>query len=572
MIKGKIFLGLFALPFLGVGVWMLWSITTTLLEWQDMRGWERVPAQLVRGGYSTHSGDESTTFKAYAEYNYSFNGFSYTGHRAAITEGADNVGDFQQDLGNELSGKQGRQVEVFVNPETPEESIYNREMRWAMVGFKMIFVVAFGGFGLAAWIGILRAPNREKELNRPEYKDAPWLANDDWQGPAIGSNSKAGVYFAWFFTVIWNAVSAPMPFMVYGEVLKKENYPALIGLLFPVIGIGLLVWSVRKTLEWRRFGNAPVTLDPFPGGIGGHVGGHIDLPLPHDPDTRFLVTLTSLRSYEVRDSDGRSQREEIKWQKTLSAYTESGIHGTRVVFRFDVPAGLQPSNAEKPSPEYYLWRLNVRAEIAGTDVDRDYEIPVYATAQKSRHIPERVAEQLEKSTQDLQQKEARAKILLRPGTLGEDMVYPMGRNISSAITLALVGAAFLGSGYFMTFRAGIHVIGEIFLFVGVLLFPCGLYMPLNSLTVSRGTSGEVVSVRRILGIPVKRGSVMPADIHAIEAVSNFGTTTNGIHVKHYTVYGELGGKKRIVLGEGFHGQGEADAAIAMIRDRLGLNR
>lgn len=54
--------------------------------------------------------------------------------------------------------------------------------------------------------------------------------------------------------------------------------------MFPLVGIGLLIWAIRTTLEWRRFGQTLLTLDPYPGSIGGHVGGFIEVPI------RFLET------------------------------------------------------------------------------------------------------------------------------------------------------------------------------------------------------------------------------------------------------------------------------------------
>ena len=36
-----------------------------------------------------------------------------------------------------------------------------------------------------------------------------------------------------------------------------------------------------RTPEWRRFGAAPALLDPFPGAIGGNVGGVIDVNFPY---------------------------------------------------------------------------------------------------------------------------------------------------------------------------------------------------------------------------------------------------------------------------------------------------
>ena len=63
------------------------------------------------------------------------------------------------------------------------------------------------------------------------------------------------------------------------------------------MGLGLLVWAVRQTLAWRCFGMTLLELDPFPGAIGGDIGGLLELRLPYSP---FRITLTCLYVYTRR--------------------------------------------------------------------------------------------------------------------------------------------------------------------------------------------------------------------------------------------------------------------------------
>ena len=100
--KGKIFASLFALPFLGVGVWMLWEIGTAVYDTARMSDWVQVEATLTAAGYETHSGDDSDTYEAYAQYTYTFQGQRYYGDRVSLAGGADNIGDYQRDKGREL--------------------------------------------------------------------------------------------------------------------------------------------------------------------------------------------------------------------------------------------------------------------------------------------------------------------------------------------------------------------------------------------------------------------------------------------------------------------------------------
>jgi len=567
--KGRILVSLFALPFFSVGVWMLWSIGSTLYEAQQMRSWAPVEARVLSAGYTTSSGD-SDTWEAYAEYTYSYGGAYYTASRVNISSGGDNIGDYHRDTGNRLSGAKARggAIIIFVDPDDPQQAIIDRNVRWGLMGFKSIFLFVFGGVGLGLLIAVWRAP-KEKDKSLPQYQSSPHLLNDQWQTPTIRSSSKMVMWAAWGFAAFWNLISAVTPFLAYREVVEKQNYIALVALLFPLVGVGLIAWAVRRTLEWRRFGPAPVTLDPFPGSIGGHVGGTIDLNLPFDSSTRFELTLTNVHHYVSGSGKDRSRKEKALWQDVQIGHAELGSKGTRLTFRFDVPEGLAETDAEAKGDSYDAWRLNLKAELPGADLNRDYDIPVYATATESRLLSKIAVERSRQELGVIAEQRIREAIDLRQDMNGKSMYYPMGRNLGSSIGGFIVGAVFAAAGWYLVFEEGQPVFGSVFGGVGGLIAIATLYMMLNSLEVSQHGSG-VRTVRRVLGIPVSRKTIQRHEFDKFIKNSSFQTQSGGKHVMHYSIYALDRQGNKLVVGEGFRGESEANAAIRFISQQLGL--
>ena len=568
--KGKIFMTLFALPFFGVGVWMLWSISTAVYDTTRMSQWVQVDARLLSGGYTRHQGDDSDTFEAYAEYTYTVGGKTYVANRVSVSEGADNIGDYQRDIGSELSRAHanGDSILVWVNPDNPAEAVIDRGIRWGLMGFKSIFLIVFGGVGGGLLFYVWRMPP-EKDKADPRYANSPWLLDDNWQTATIRSSSKAAMYGIWIFALFWNLVSAPIPFLLYEEVVEKKNYIALVGLLFTVVGIGMLVWAIRRTLEWKRFGPTPVTLDPFPGSIGGHVGGTIDLNLPFDSRNDFQLTLTNLKSYVSGSGKNRSRKEKAKWQDIIVAHAESTGTGTRLTFRFDIPEGLRESDALREDDSYYLWRLDVSAELDGADLDRSFDIPVYATAMQSRSLSKLAVERgrEKQSARAARAVEKVIKVVHDGG--GRRMIYPMGRNFGPSLGGFIVGATFAAVGAYLVVEEGQRVFGSIFGGIGALVALATLYTMFNSLEVARDASG-FRTVRRWLGIPVKRSHMGSHEFARFSKKSSYQTQGGGKHVMHYTIYAEDRGGRKLVVGEGFKGDSQADAAIRFIGAELGL--
>lgn len=568
--KGKLLLFLFALPFFGVGVWMTWSIGSDLTDFFQMRGWEPQQAQLQSAGYESFSGEDSNTYEAYARYTYQYNGQTYTNERVGIASGADNIGDYQTDTGNRLSSamNRGESIVVYVNPLDPQDSIIDRSPRWGLLGFKSIFLFVFGGVGLGLMLFVIFGGKIES-VEAQNLGPEPWLVNDDWQTAVIKSNSKAAMYGTWGFALLWNLISAPLPFVIYGEVLDKNNYLALVGLLFPLVGMGLLTWAVRNTLEWRRFGAAPLSMDPFPGSIGGHVGGTIDVNTPHDPNVTYSLTLTSLHSYISGSGDNRSRREKASWQDSQVAHAEHGAKGTRLTFRFDLPEGLNESDANPTGDAYDLWRMNLKAELPGTDIDRDYEIPVYATKARSVRLPEFSIRQAEGAQNQIDDVAVRKLVRMSFGSSGRSIIYPTGRNLLSGFIGTLFGAVFAGAGLFMVIEEHSMIIGVAFSIGGGLILLLSLYSVLNSLEIYQD-GASIKTTRRLLGIPIKRSELQRSTFSRFVKTSSMQSQSGRKHVMHYSVSAEDKSGHKVVVGEGLKGDGEADAAIRLIAREFGL--
>ena len=163
-------MGLFALPFAAVGVGMLLlSVLPTLYDWSRMQFWQPVNATLLAASLNSSRSSKSTSYHVTARYRYEVAGQAYEGERVAISGGGDNVGDFQEALGERLEQalRAGQPVQVWVNPSHPADAVIDRSLRPGLLAFKMVFVVLFGGVGVGLLVFVLRGG---KPLNQQASK------------------------------------------------------------------------------------------------------------------------------------------------------------------------------------------------------------------------------------------------------------------------------------------------------------------------------------------------------------------------------------------------------------------
>jgi hypothetical protein len=378
-------LALFALPFAAVGVGAFGWAALTLLDWRAASGWVEVPAELVSVALEEHDGDDSTTYQTTATYRYEYAGRAYNNNRVAIDSGSDNIGNFQQQLyyGLRTAHEQHTPVTAYVDPENPANAVLNRELRLGLVALKGVFALVFGGVGFGLLFGARYGAKKLAAQNalREQFPDEPWRWRSEWANGCIAGSARTTAYVAIAFAAIWNLVSLPLLFVIPDEI-SGGNTVAAIGLLFPLIGVGLAAWAIRAWLQLKRFKVATLTLDRLPVALGGRLKGTIrveaDVPVTAD----FRCELACVETRTTGSGKNRSRHERMLWQKQWRVprhQCQIGASLTTIPVDAPIPAE-QPATTVDDEPAEIAWRLEVTGECPGPDFWSRFELPVFASA------------------------------------------------------------------------------------------------------------------------------------------------------------------------------------------------
>lgn len=559
--SSRLFMLLFALPFAGVGIgFLVLGIIPNLYEWQQMKSWPQVEARLLDAGLTTSRSDDSDTYKAYARYSYHYQQQDYTSERVALVGGSDNVGHFQQNLAYHLESAHRNQhsVPAWVNPDNPADAVLNRDMRWDLLGFKLIFALVFGTVGLGLIVFTLKT--KVGATGHPESARKPWLAQREWASPEVSCNTKGNLWFIWGFALIWNLISLPASLAV-PEELAGGNKLILIALIFPFFGIILLAWAIKSTLSWRRFGQLYLALDPYPGSVGGQVGGTLNVPIAYNPRQRFPVSLQCIHSYVTGSGKNRNRHESIIWQSNGLAHSKPApAGGTLLVICFDVPNDLPVS--ETASDSYHLWRLELNADLPGVDMHRQFEIPVFATGDKSRTAPPLSTTHSQLHEEREAKIEAVANIEQIPG--GVRMHYPMLRSLGSNLIGLVVGVFFAGAGVLMHLESDAPAMMVwIFTLLGSIVTLFCLKQLFTSLHVELDHNG-LISKRYWLGIPTGHDQIARTDISKLQIITNYSTQSSKGYQEVCSIIALTRNGKKIPIAMNLQGRDTAQLALEAI--------
>ncbi len=620
---------LFGLIFAGGGFFFLSETALPMWKnWQRMQDWLPTNARLI----SMSAADNETG----ALYNYEFSGGSYQGRGVGVSEFNDNIGSYHEDMQAYLRRIRANNelLPIWVNPQNPSEAVIDRNMRWGLFAFSSAFCSIFILIGLSVIYASLRKSGKVTVRRGPsllemrktwqqakkegstkleflafcqqhyaggqsaddtredKVTDAEWQARKGWEKPTVRSDVGKGVWFFWLFAIIWNAVSTPLLFVV-PEEFQRGNHVALIGLMFPLVGLFLLYKAITATLEYLHFGRVVFSMDPWPGSIGGHVGGHVrvkKLDYRRASEAQELsVKLECVYSYVSGSGKNRSRRESIKWAEQGEPRIENSSEGVNLSFRFDVPEGLPQADVEQ-SGAYHFWRLSIAAEIPGIDLNRSYNIPVFATAESARNVSHDISAQVEA---ERKQDSDTVRLAIASGKFDIEglsralrfrnegnriqLRFPMFRNKFLTVIAAIFAGGFGFASYSMADMASgggffgifIAIFGLPFFLVALLATIAVIYLPFNNLKVEI-ESGEVSVLRRLLFIPVFWRQLRRDEISHL-GIKRSGSTGQGVDkIEHFKIRAEDKQGSKVTLAEDIDGEDVALHLRDYLAQRIGV--
>src|SRR5208282_309928 len=295
-------------------------------------------------------------------------------------------------------------------------------------------------FGITAKKQALKAAvSKTSDDGKPRFK------REDWAKGRIASGSKKSVFFLWLFTVVWNAVSAPVVFIGLPVELHKGNHAILIALLFPIVGIGMIIYALNTTLAWRRFGQSIFEMAAIPAALGGTLEGMIQVKTKLQPQHGLHLRLSCIRRTTTGSGKGRSPSEKILWQdeKWLRAdllpETEPAHTGIPVYFK--LPADQPESTASHGDGIH--WKLDASAKLRGPNFHAAFDAPVFKL-EDTPAVAEDPTVQYQISLDEVRQQiHSKIRVNDLPDG-GKEFIFPAARNAGPAAGLTLIWLIWTG--------------------------------------------------------------------------------------------------------------------------------
>lgn len=248
-----------------------------------------------------------------------------------------------------------------------------------LTGFGLVFAGA--GFGVA-WLGIRSKQNADAEAaKRAMAPDSPWLWREDWAAQKVNAEAGGG-QFLWFFAALWNGIAWTVTAVAAPKLWREQNPAGFLLLLFPLVGIGLIVAAIYLSRRVRKFGRASFQLESLPYQPGQPLRGQLSIPRGEAMTAPMLLRLKNINRYTTGSGKSRDTHEDILWEDEATIAPEffaTGFSGVEIPVEFQLPQDGTPASLNL-SGDRVLWRLEALSEVPGVNFGAQFELPVFTTA------------------------------------------------------------------------------------------------------------------------------------------------------------------------------------------------
>jgi hypothetical protein len=349
------------------------------------------------------------------------------------------------------------------------------------IGAGVFFLVGFGVLIMAIVGG--RTMKQESEL-KADHPDQPWMWKIEWATRNIPDHVVASAVGGWIIALVVTGIAIPAAIGGLQGYLHKHNNLGLIGLIFPLIAIGLIFVATRNTLRIMKYGKSNLRLKTLPAPIGGVLAGTICVQRPIDSADGIKLRLVCI--HRVQTGGGKNQHvtETVRWEdEQILNRLPPCNSGAEIPVSFRIPPGAA-SYDDSNMHNQIIWRLECRAHSPGVSYYTRFNVPVFAAGSvpDEQNIPDPAAPFRE------------SKAMLHPGDPGISILPLAGggqifhfaplRNKVFAANMTFMSALFLAIGICAIYFMSSLFFSVIFTGIGALLFIGAVRACLASTTVT----------------------------------------------------------------------------------------
>ena len=326
---------------------------------------------------------------------------------------------------------------------------------------------------------------------------------------------------------------------------------------------------IKSLLRWVRHRGLELRLEPFPGAIGGYVGGYLQLPRGSLDSTDYLVRLSCV----TVDTGGDSTTRRTRWANEGHPRVERGRNGRPILrFTFEVPDGSAPTRSD--DGDGHEWEVGVVSLDRGSLLRAVFPVPVVEGSGSRRTtavapVTPLALERMNRAPARIERMGSRVRIQLLRGRM-KGVAFALGLfgsiSMGSGGFLATVAIGELGGGAFGWIMGGITgLMSAVFMVVGFLLLLTGVASVFgrSSLTLSRDS------------IEVKRDframrTIATSDIDHVEMAidTQMGAGADGTLGYRFKAVRTQG--RSVVLASGVPGPSTAQRVSDEIEEMTGL--
>jgi len=548
----------------GAGFFYLF-VATTLIDAYNMHSWRSTDAQLLSAKIDSYesrndNGGYTTMYKVVARYRFQVSGRDYEGDRPSIDASSTSDRNQHYRLLRKIESEQSKfgAIKIWYNPENPADSVLSRQLNW----FSLIFMTSFTsvfmliGGGLIGYTFMTR--NDDKPLPNAN-PDKLWTTRKNWSSSTIYSQARGSVKLAWFLA----ALSAFFLGTFALAMIGQHPVATVIGVLLALIPLLVIKRAIRIQREWNRYQQVPLKLSPYPGVIGGAVGGEITIPGKPDAGNVYTVTLSCFNHRTTRSGGKTKSSKSLVWSEDKTIPGKNFINGTGVSFKFYVPAGQPPTS--QPDNHYHEWTISIKGDSEAVIFNRDYEIPVFVTEDSQSIEDELKANPLGNAEKKMIEDRLAVKDL-------GDVIQFETPTSKAAMVFALIGFSFFVIGVAIAVLDS-PGFGSLFSLIGAIFGALGLWGWGRNCRVEVSRNGCKVDVFWF-SKAVNSHLLTPEDISSITVFKSSSSQSGNSKVEQkYGLRINTKAGKRIDLGGAFNSERNAlhmqqRIEQAMIQPRL----